>query len=176
MLGFILVLVYFGGAALAAFVILQPDRFVVTRSAVIDAAPEDVFRYINELRNWEAWSPWARLDPQARTSYVGPASGAGAAFEWSGDKKLGAGRMTITESRPFEGVDIRLEMRKPVSGANDLRFQLTPETQDRTHVVCTMSGRNNLFSKAMNLFGSCDKKVGGQFEAGLTNLSAIFRR
>jgi len=54
MLGFILVLVYFGGAALAAFVILQPDRFVVTRSAVIDAAPEDVFRYINELRNWEA--------------------------------------------------------------------------------------------------------------------------
>jgi len=85
MLGFILVLVYFGGAALAAFVILQPDRFVVTRSAVIDAAPEDVFRYINELRNWEPGrrGPGSirRPEPVCR-----PRFGAGAAFEGSGDK------------------------------------------------------------------------------------------
>jgi hypothetical protein len=75
MIGFILVVAYFGVALLAVALVLQPDRFTVTRSAIIDAPPNVVFRQINELRNWEAWSPWAKLDPQARTSYDGPAAG-----------------------------------------------------------------------------------------------------
>ncbi len=66
MIGVALVLLYFGLALLAAVVILQPDRFVVTRSAVIDAPPDVVFQHLNELRKWEGWSPWARLDPQAQ--------------------------------------------------------------------------------------------------------------
>jgi len=176
MWGFVLVVIYFGAALLAAAILLQPDRFVVTRSAVIDAGAPEVFRHINGLRHWQAWSPWAKLDPPAQTAYQGPAEGAGAAFEWSGDKKVGAGRMTIIDSQPFEHVNIRLQMQKPFSAINDLRFQLTPEAQERTKVTLTMSGRNTFISKAMNLFMNCDKVVGGQFEAGLANLNALCRK
>jgi hypothetical protein len=109
MTGFLLVILYFAMAAVAAVIIMQPDRFVVTRAAVIDAPPERVFGHINDLRKWEAWSPWARLDPAAQNSFEGPAAGPGAAFEWAGDRKVGAGRMTIVGSRPFESVDIKLE-------------------------------------------------------------------
>ena len=176
MWGFILVVVYFGAALLAAAILLQPDRFVVTRSALIDAGAPEVFRHINELRNWQAWSPWAKLDPQAQTAYQGPEAGAGATFEWSGDKKAGSGRMKIIDSQPFEHVNIRLEMQKPFSAANDLRFELTPEAQERTKVTWTMLGRNTLISKTKNLFSNRDKVVGGQFEAGLANLNALCRK
>ncbi len=176
MWGFFLVVIYFGAALLAAAILLQPDRFVVTRSAVIDAGAPEVFRHINELRNWQAWSPWAKLDPQSHADYQGPAEGAGAAFEWSGDKKVGVGRMQIVDSQPFEHVSIRMEIQKPFSATNDLRFQLTPEAQERTKVTWTMSGRNTFISKAMNLFMNCDKVVGGQFEAGLANLNALCRK
>lgn len=175
MTGFLLVILYFAMAALAAWIIMQPNRFVVTRSAVVDAPPEEVFRHINELRDWERWSPWAKLDPAARNSYEGPAAGAGAAFEWSGDKKVGAGRMTIIDSRPFESVDIKLDMRKPFAASNDVSFRLAPEGE-RTRVTWTMSGPNTLLSKAMGLVVNCDKICGDQFEAGLANLNALFAK
>ena len=40
MTGFLLVIFYFALAALAAWIIMQPNRFVVTRSALVDAPPE----------------------------------------------------------------------------------------------------------------------------------------
>lgn len=176
MMGFLLVIVYFGLALLAAVIIMQADRFVVTRSAVVDAPPREVFRHINELRMWEAWSPWAGLDPRAQTSYAGPPAGEGAVFEWSGDGKVGAGRMTIVDSRPNERIDMKLEMRKPFAATNDVCFTLTPDgggRDARTRVVWTMSGKNSLMSKAMGLVMNRDKIVGGQFEKGLAKLGAV---
>jgi hypothetical protein len=176
MLGFILVITYFGAALLAAAILLQSDWFTVTRSANVNATPDVVFRHINELRNWEAWSPWAKLDPQAQTAYSGPPAGAGASFEWSGDKKVGAGRMTIVDSKPNESVDLKLEMQRPFKASNDVSFMLQPEggaSTGRTTVTWTMSGRNNLLSKAMNLIKSRDKMIGAHFEKGLDNLNAV---
>jgi len=72
MTGFLLVIFYFALAALAAWIIMQPNRFVVTRSALVDAPPEEVFRHIDELRNWQAWSPWAKLDPAAINTFEAP--------------------------------------------------------------------------------------------------------
>jgi hypothetical protein len=175
MLGFFLVVFYFGAALIAAAIILQPDWFVVTRSAIIDAPPHKVFAQINDLRNWESWSPWAKLDPQAQTRYTGPSEGPGAAFEWSGNKKVGAGRLTIVNCQADQGVDMKLEMQKPFAASNDVSFTLTPEG-DSTKVTWSMSGRNTLLSKAINLIVNRDRMVGGQFEQGLANLNAIFAK
>jgi hypothetical protein len=61
------------------------------------------------LRKWEAWSPWAKLDPTAKSTLEGPSAGVGAVFAWSGNNQIGEGRMTITDSRPNELVRFRLE-------------------------------------------------------------------
>jgi hypothetical protein len=174
MTGFLLVILYFAMAAVAAWIVMQPNRFVVTRSAVVDAPAEEVFRHIDELRNWQAWSPWARLDPAAQNTYEGPEAGAGAAFAWSG-KKVGAGRMTIIDSRPFEAVDIKLNISKPFAASNDVSFRLAPEGA-RTRVTWTMSGPRPLIAKVMNLVMNIDKICGDQFESGLANLNAVFAK
>src|SRR5258708_27908107 len=91
-----------------AIVAVQPSDFRITRSATIAAPPEAVFAQVNGLHNWEAWSPWAKLDPAAKSTYEGPAAGVGAAVTGAGNNKGGEGRMTITQDRPNESVRIKL--------------------------------------------------------------------
>ena len=156
----------------AAIVALQPSDFRVTRSATIAAPPETIFSQVNDLHQWEAWSPWAKLDPAAKSSYEGPAAGVGAAFSWAGNNQVGEGRMTITESRPNDLIRMNLEFMKPFKATNITEFTFTPEGK-RTVVAWTMSGKNNFISKAIGLFIDCDKMVGGSFEKGLAQMKSI---
>ena len=152
-------------------VALQPADFRVTRSATIAAPPEVVFPHVNELKKWDAWSPWAKLDPNAKNTFEGPASGKGAAMSWAGNNQVGEGRMTITESRPNELVQFKLEFFKPMAGTSDAEFTFKPQA-NQTEVTWTMTGKNNFIAKAFCLFMSMDKMVGGQFEKGLADLKS----
>jgi uncharacterized protein YndB with AHSA1/START domain len=176
MAGFILVLAYFGMAAVAAAILMQPDKFYVSRAATIDAPPEKVFACINDLQRWNEWAPWMRLDPKTETRLSGASSGVSAAIEWSGDKRAGAGRLTIVGSRPDEGVDLKLELERPFRSTGDVTLALTPEgapSAKRTSVVVTVSGRNTLVSKAVNLAFGTDRKLGAIFDDGLASLNAL---
>ena len=150
----------------------QPDEFKVVRSMPIAASPGKVFPHVNDLHKWEAWSPWAKLDPNAKNSFAGPESGAGAAMAWDGNKKIGAGRMTITESVPNELVRFRLEFIRPFQATNTAEFTFRPEA-GQTIVVWTMTGRNTLFSKLFGLFMNCADLCGRDFEKGLANLNSV---
>ena len=152
-------------------VALQPADFRVTRSATIAAPPEVVFPHVNELKKWDAWSPWAKLDPNAKNTFEGPASGKGAAMSWAGNNQVGEGRMTITESRPNELVQFKLEFFKPMAGTSDADFIFKPQA-NQTEVTWTMTGKNNFIAKAFCLFMSMDNMVGGQFEKGLADLKS----
>ena len=52
---------------LVVIVAMQPSKFRITRSLTMSAAPSAVFDQVNNFRNWEAWSPWAKLDPTMET-------------------------------------------------------------------------------------------------------------
>src|SRR5271167_3206198 len=80
----------------------QPDDFVVSRRTKMTSPPEQIFSRVNELRNWEAWNPWGKLDPNCQMTYDGPPAGVGASYAWAGNNKVGTGRCTITESLPSE--------------------------------------------------------------------------
>jgi hypothetical protein len=167
MAGVLLVLLYFGLAALAAVIILQPDHFVVTRSRTIAAPQRTLFGLVNDLRRFESWSPWAASHPSDSKTFEGPPAGEGASMAWSGDNRVG--RITIVSSNPNESVAIKLDMQKPVAAQNDVHFLITPEGQG-SKVEWTMVGRRGLVAKAMNLLLRYDDKIGAQFENGLARL------
>jgi uncharacterized protein YndB with AHSA1/START domain len=150
----------------------QPDEFKVVRSAKITAPPEKIFPHVNDLHKWEAWSPWAKLDPNAKSSFDGAAAGVGAAMSWDGNKKIGAGKMTITESRPGELIRIRLEFIRPFQATNTAEFTFNPDG-NQTLVTWSMSGQNNFGGKILGLFMNCDKMVGGDFEKGLAAMKSV---
>jgi hypothetical protein len=159
-------------AVFAAVVALQPSEFRVSRSATIAAAPPDVFAHVNDLGKWQAWSPWAKVDPAAKATFEGPPAGEGAVFKWSGNSEVGEGSMTVIESRPSERVRFRLDFVKPMPGTSYSEFAFAPQG-NQTAVTWTMSGHNNFLAKAICMFMNIDRMMGGQFEKGLANLKAV---
>ena len=161
-------------AIIVIFIIIvavQPEEFRVTRSAGIAAPPGTIFPHVNDLHQWEAWSPWAKMDPACKYTFEGPPAGTGAISAWAGNKKVGEGRMTITESRANELIRLRLEFLKPFKATNTTEFTFKVEG-NRTLVTWSMSGKNNFFFKAFGLFVNCDKMIGGDFEKGLSQMKS----
>lgn len=158
---------------LVAVIALQPSSYRVTRSATVAAAAEAVFPLVNDFHNWDAWSPWAKLDPAMKTTHGGPAAGTGATYAWTGNSQAGQGRMEILDSRAGEEVRIKLDFIKPFESTCDTRFAFK-QAQAGTTVTWTMSGTNNFLGKAFCLFtGGMDKMIGPDFEKGLAKMKAV---
>jgi hypothetical protein len=112
-------------AIIVVFVIvvaMRPDDFRVTRTATLSAPPAVVFAQVNDFHKWEAWSPWAKLDPACKNSYEGSAAGTGAIFSWSGNNKVGEGRMTTLESRSQNLIRIKIQFLRPFKAINTAEF------------------------------------------------------
>jgi hypothetical protein len=169
---FIVFLIIASIAIFLIYVARLPSAFRITRYASISAPLDLVFEHVNDFHLWQAWSPWARIDPDANTIFEGPVSGVGAKFRWSGNKHIGAGNMTIIESQVNELIKIRLEFIRPQPGISTTEFTFEPD-EGNTLVSWSMSGHNNFITRAVCTFVSMDKIVGGMFEQGLNNLRAV---
>jgi uncharacterized protein YndB with AHSA1/START domain len=150
----------------------QPNEFKLTRSAIISAPPEKVFPHVNDFHKWEAWSPWAKIDPACKNTFDGSPAGTGAIFSWAGNKKVGEGRMTILASQPDVCIRIKLEFFKPFQATNTAEFLFRPEG-NQTVVTWSMSGKNNFMGRIFSLFVNCDQMVGRDFEKGLAAMKTV---
>ena len=156
---------------LVAVVAIQPSSFTIERSAAIEAPADIVYGQIANLRAWEAWSPWARMDPQMKSSYDGAEAGVGAVSSWEGPD-AGKGRMTITAAEPDQEIDLQLEFLAPMKATNQVRFTLDPAGES-TEVTWRMEGHNGFVGKAFALVMNMDELVGGDFERGLASLKSL---
>lgn len=159
-------------AIFCAVVAGRSNDFNVSRTATMTATPAAVFEHVNDFHKWEAWSPWAKMDPNAKTTFEGPTNGVGAKFGWSGNSDVGEGSMTIVDSKPNKLVRIRLDFTRPMAGTSDVELKLEPQGE-QTKVTWSMAGKNNFIAKAVSLFMDCEKMVGDQYDKGLASLKAI---
>lgn len=159
-------------ATVMALASRYPDHFVMARKIEIDAPPAAVFAQINDFHNWEAWSPWAKLDPAAKSTFEGPASGEGAIFGWAGNEQVGEGTMKIVRSRPDALIDVELKFIKPFEDKADVQFTFVP-VDGKTVLEWSMSGKRNLAQKAMCLCMNMDRMVGTSYEEGLANIKRV---
>lgn len=161
-------------AALLAYAAFKPDSFRLSRSATIAAPPEKVFALINDLRRFNEWNPFARMEPTVAITYDASSAGVGGAYHWKGEK-TGEGRMQITESIPAQRVTARLDFSKPFEAHNVVDFSVQPQGSGST-VTWAMHGPMPYLNRLMTVFFDMDKSVGKDFEAGLTNLKALAER
>lgn len=154
---------------LVIIVAMRPNEMRISRSASIKAGPSAVFPHVNDFHLWDEWSPWAKLDPNAKNSFEGPSSGKDSVFKWSGNDEVGEGSMTIVESTPAERIRIRLDFVRPFEDTSDVEFTFQPEGEE-TKVTWTMSGKHNFISKAMCLVMNMEKMLGDQFDSGLAKM------
>jgi hypothetical protein len=137
-------------AAFLVIVAIQPSEFRVERTTAIAARADAVFAQVNDLHKWDAWSPWAKLDPAAKITFDGPDAGQGAAMSWSGNDKVGEGKMTIVESHPNDDIKIKVDFAKPFKGSIGSEFAFKPDG-DKTDVTWAMTGHRTFVQKAFCL-------------------------
>ena len=151
----------------------QPDRstFRIERSIVVDAPAAACFERIADFHRWRDWSPWEEMDPGMERTFGGADRGVGATYGWRGNRKVGAGRMEITQAVEPSEVTVALEFIKPFKASNVASFALD-QRDGSTAVRWTMTGRRTLLTKVMEVFKSMDAMMGPDFERGLARLKA----
>lgn len=162
----IFIVIFLGYAA------MQPSQYSVKREIKISATPEIVFANVNDLRKFQEWNPWAKLDPNAKMTFGGPDHGTGSFYTWEGNSDVGTGKMTIIESIAPAIVRAHLEYLKPFEAKSTAEFSFRSEGET-TIASWSHTGDNNFMSKIICIFMDMDKMIGGMFEKGLTNLKTI---
>ena len=157
---------------LLVVIAMQPSKYHVERTAKMAAAPAAVFAQVNDFHNWDAWSPWAKIDPAAKITFEGPAAGKGAMFSWDGNDDVGAGKMTILDSHAPESIHIQLDFLKPFACTAATQFAFKADGAE-TSVTWSMDGDNNFMGKAFGLFCNMDKMIGADYEKGLASMKSI---
>lgn len=143
----------------------------IRRSVVINAAPARVFGFVNDLRNYNEWSPWYEMDTTALYSYQGPFTGKGARINWeSDDRNVGSGSMTYTDALPDSLIRIDLDFMKNGIAKSEYRISPSDSGSVFTWVFMVEAGANPL----MRIIGSfMEKLIGADFEKGLSKLKKI---
>ena len=167
----VLAVIAVGIAGILAYAATRPDDFRVQRSAVIKAPPEKIFPFINDFKQWGAWSPYENIDPAMKRIYGATTAGKGATYAWEGNGNVGSGSMEILNAPAPSQVTIKLDFMKPFEAHNTADFTLVP-SGDTTTVTWAMHGPVRYKFKIAHLFMNVDKMVGGQFADGLAKLKA----
>ncbi len=159
-------------AGILIYAATRPDTFRIERSTSIKAPPEKIFPLIDGFHQWEAWSPWEKIDPKIKRSYSGADRGKGSVYAWQGNKDIGQGRMEIIEATPSSNVVIKIDFLQPFEAHNMIEFTLERQGE-AVKVTQAMYGPSPFVSRLMGLFCSMDRMVGKKFEEGLASLKAI---
>ncbi|MFZ6051138.1 SRPBCC family protein [Halocola ammonii] len=149
---------------------LLPSKSEMQRSQVIDASPELLFEQVNDLENWEAWSPWHQLDPNMSLEYSSDNPvGKGAWYKWDGNDQVGSGKLTILESNPNNLIKTEMEFMNAGEPAHsDWIFE---PVEGGTKVTWTFDGDMSGIGKWFGLF--MDSFLGPQYKEGLRLLDSV---
>jgi uncharacterized protein YndB with AHSA1/START domain len=146
--------------------------FTVERSRTIKAPVERVYPLIVDFRQWTRWSPWEDMDPDLHRAYGGAETGPGATYAWSGNRKAGAGTMTITGAEENSSVAIDLHFDKPFPSDNKIVFELVPDG-DTTEVTWRMVGPRPWWMRLAGPLMNMEKFVGRDFDKGLDRMALV---
>ena len=164
-----LVVVLFG----AGF--LLPSNVHVERELMINAAPANVFALVSDFEAWDAWSPWAKIDPAAEMTITG--SGIGQKMAWaSQNPQVGNGSEEIVAMEPPRYLKTQLEF--DGQGVANAEFKLTPEngaTQIIWSLDTDMREGVSVWMQPINTYLGffMDSLVGKDYEQGLKNLKDL---
>jgi len=152
------------------FLLPRENGFSVTKS--IPCTPKKAFSMINELKNWETWSPWKEDDPNMKRMYSEISSGKDAWCSWDGNRTVGKGKLTILDAKADEKLDLLLHFNNEED--TKCSFRLVP-----SNIGTDITWQIDLVSKEVSFL---DKFTGGykyllmkffliqDFNKGLDNL------
>ncbi|MEL6688352.1 MAG: SRPBCC family protein [Pseudomonadota bacterium] len=134
----------------------------VSRSKIINAAPEKVFPAIAQMDQWEVWSPWLMMEPEATVTVADDKR----SYRWEG-QRVGEGHMAITDSVENQSARYDLTFLKPFKSTAKVGMDLR-EVDGGTEVTWTMDSQLPFFLFFMKRM--MEGFIGMDYERGLNLL------
>ena len=107
--GIFLIFLIFAGLITAGY--FMPPIQSIERSIEIEAYPEDVFPFINDLQSYSQWSPLYEQISDAQIVYGGAEAGNGQTMAWQGSSgTYPFGSQEIIQSQAGEFVQVKLNL------------------------------------------------------------------
>ncbi len=156
--------------------LVLPNTVKVERSIEVKAQSKQVFKLVNNLKEWNKWSPWHQLDSTAQFDFTAIYEGAGASFSWkSNNPQLGEGSLQIVESYPDTLIKALMRFRE--SGVANVTFSFIP-SNDACKITWAIENNSDqipMFYRPFSkyFFLMMDQMVGPDFEKGLGNIKKI---
>lgn len=165
--GFVVIVV-----ALLCIGFLLPRDVHVERSAAIDAPVDVVFPLVNDLRQWQRWTPWGKdRDPTVEVTYGEPTAGKGAWYTWTSEE-FGDGKLEIVDSQPGKSVAMRLSLMGEDGQPAECGFRFDG-VDNKTHVTWYFDGDMGVWPPGRYFGLFMDRLLGADFENGLARLSTV---
>lgn len=146
-----------------------PSDYTVERERLIKAPPSTIHQYVNDLTQWDAWTPWQDSDSTLETSFGEKTEGVGAVQSWTGQD--GGGKLEITASSLDAGVEYMLEF-GGVDTVTEGTIEYTP-VEGGTLVKWTMRGSLPFPVVGAYIAMMMDSMAGKDFERGLAQLGEL---
>jgi len=104
-----LIFFLFGSVVIAGY-FMSPIQSI-ERSIEVEAYPEDVFPFLNNLKTYSQWSPLHAQIADAQIIYGGADEGIGQTMAWQGSAgSYSFGSQEITQSQPGEFVQVKVSL------------------------------------------------------------------
>lgn len=121
---------------------ILPASLVIETTKTIKSRPDAVFVHMNSMKNFQLWSPWARLDSTMKIEYSGPNSGVGSTYSWTSEN-MGSGKMYITESEENKLVKYGLDFDIMPGNMGYMTFESKNEGETEVTWVYNSAKTNN---------------------------------
>ena len=168
-----------GGIILSLVVIffllalIGPSGYKITRSIEISAPVDVVFNQTSKFANWAAWSPWAKLDANAKYVIENDNQEVGASMGWEGDPELvGTGKMTATKVEKNKEFLYDLTFLVPWEMTSHGGF-LYEKGEKGVQLTWYDEGEFPFMSRPMMLFMDMEEQIGPSFEQGLADIKKV---
>ena len=162
------------GVLLLALIVLgmiATKSYSVSRSVQIKSTDSSTYTFLSDWNNFQAWSPWLKLDSNAKVDISENSASIGSVFQWSGNDSVGSGKQVRIAQTPFSRIENELIFTTPWESKALTNFEILSVTPQTCSVTWTLLGKNDPISSVfIMLSGGMDEMMGPDYELGLKNL------
>jgi|SRR5450432_4056804 Polyketide cyclase / dehydrase and lipid transport len=152
-------------------------EYFIEREIAVNKPFQQVFSYIKQIKNQDAYSVWNQIDPSMQKTYTGTDGTVGFIYAWdSTNKKAGKGEQEITTIKEGERMDMAIHFIRPFEGRSVAYMTTTATSSNQTTVKWGVNGKMNYPMNIMLLFMNMEKMIGNDLREGLANLKAILEK
>ncbi len=151
--------------------LVGPKDLNVEKSAKIDASESILFNMVNDLKEWEAWSPWINKDTSMKVTFGQKTAGKGATYAWLSNE-MGNGNLEILESSKNKSIKTKLIFDD--FGDASYGHWSFEKVKNLTKVTWGMEGGDLSFlMRGMMLAMNFKGKMKSDFKEGLMNMKNL---